>query len=98
MKVRVGQAAGRTTYLLWCPACEDTALINDGWGFNGDAEKPTFTPSLLTRFNIGGQDRVCHSFVTDGMWNYLGDCTHDKAGQSVPMVDLPEWAITDSTP
>lgn len=29
---------------------------------------------------------VCHSFVTDGRIQYLGDCTHELAGQTV---DLP---------
>jgi hypothetical protein len=31
---------------------------------------------------------VCHSFVTDGRIQFLGDCTHALAGQTV---DLPEW-------
>lgn len=95
MKVRVASRPGRTTYSLWCPACDDLVLINDTWGWNGDAERPTFTPSLLTRFNMAGREQVCHSFVTNGVWNYLGDCTHDKAGQSVPVVDLPEWALAE---
>lgn len=29
----------------------------------------------------------CHSFVTDGRIQFLGDCTHSLAGQ---MVDLPD--------
>jgi hypothetical protein len=31
---------------------------------------------------------VCHSFVTDGRIQFLGDCTHALAGQTV---DIPEW-------
>lgn len=31
---------------------------------------------------------VCHSFVTDGQIQFLSDCTHGLAGQTVP---LPEW-------
>lgn len=31
---------------------------------------------------------VCHSFVRDGMIQYLGDCTHDLAGQTVPLQDF----------
>lgn len=31
---------------------------------------------------------VCHSFVTDGRIQYLGDCTHALVGTTV---DLPEW-------
>lgn len=31
---------------------------------------------------------VCHSFVTDGRIQFLSDCTHHLAGQTV---DLPDW-------
>lgn len=31
----------------------------------------------------------CHSFVVDGQMQFLGDCTHALANQTVP---LPEWA------
>lgn len=31
---------------------------------------------------------VCHSFVTDGRIQFLTDCTHALAGQTV---DLPPW-------
>jgi len=31
---------------------------------------------------------VCHSFVTDGRIQFLGDCSHHLAGQTV---DLPAW-------
>ena len=35
-----------------------------------------------------GETCTCHSFVTDGRIQFLGDCTHILAGQTV---DLPEW-------
>jgi hypothetical protein len=31
---------------------------------------------------------VCHSFVADGRIQFLGDCTHALAGQTV---EIPEW-------
>lgn len=31
----------------------------------------------------------CHSFITDGKIEYLGDCTHRFAGQIVKMEDIP---------
>lgn len=46
-------ASGQTVgYHFWCPGCEDThpyQVIPStmAWQFNGDLEKPTFTPSLL---------------------------------------------------
>lgn len=53
------------------------------WSFNGDFDRPTFQPSILSR---GGTD-VCHSFVADGRIQFLSDCTHVLAGHTV---DLPE--------
>lgn len=85
---------GKTSYWLWCPACDDPVRIDDTWGWNGDLARPTFTPSILTRFTMRGCEHVCHSFLTDGIWHFLGDCTHDKAGQDVPMVDLPAWVAS----
>lgn len=31
---------------------------------------------------------VCHSFVTDGQIQFLSDCTHELAGQTVPLPDF----------
>jgi hypothetical protein len=36
----------------------------------------------------GAPPAVCHSFVTDGRIQLLGDCTHSMASQTV---DLPPW-------
>ena len=106
---------------FWCPGCKETHRIRIGgerpgpvWGYNGNPEKPTFTPSILVRTGHHvpgwqGEDcwctstdkdgeawgfdcAVCHTFVTDGMIQFLGDCTHPLAGQTVPLPPLPERA------
>lgn len=42
-----GEVAG---YSFYCPGCEETHFYQTPrWSFNGDEEKPTFTPSLLIR-------------------------------------------------
>lgn len=108
--------------MFWCPGCKHAHQIKTGngpgprWGWNGNAEKPTFTPSVLVTgrdFTEKGEaeyeawidagsprleggklhqfesaDTVCHTFVTDGRIQFLGDCTHALAGQTV---DLPPW-------
>lgn len=83
---------GGTVARMWCPGCEDHHMVRldaaTGWTWNGDMERPTFTPSILV--NGGSQDRRCHSFVTDGAWQFLTDSTHPLAGQTVPMVPIPE--------
>ena len=53
------------------------------WGWNGSMEKPTFTPSVLSQETIR-----CHSFVKNGRIQFLTDCEHELAGQTV---ELPEW-------
>lgn len=56
------------------------------WNFNGNLEKPTFTPSLLYSWGKpDGVKHVCHLYVTDGQIKYLGDCTHDFRNQTIEM-------------
>ena len=99
-------------YFIYCPGCKGMHAIHvEGpvvWAFNGDIEKPTFSPSLLLRsghhihnhtgecwctyekrFNKKSPFNcvVCHSFITDGKIQFLSDCTHELAGQTV---DLPD--------
>jgi hypothetical protein len=33
----------------------------------------------------------CHSFVRNGHIEFLSDCTHELAGQTVALPELPEW-------
>lgn len=79
-----------------CPGCEMLHGVNvnrskpgPGWDWNGDVDKPTFSPSILVTYWWGEQreDRRCHSFVRAGRIEFLSDCTHALAGQTV---DLPE--------
>ena len=66
------------------------------WQFNGDLDQPTLAPSILSRFDWGPkrEARVCHSFVRAGRIEFLSDCTHALAGQTV---DLPEIAAAVDT-
>ena len=58
------------------------------WGFNGNEEKPTFTPSLL--YNKPGHAvKLCHLFVTDGMIQFCSDSQHDLAGKTVELPVIP---------
>lgn len=33
---------------FWCPGCKTAHGVNAGWTFDGNYEKPTFSPSVLT--------------------------------------------------
>lgn len=74
-----------------CPGCghgHSFRVTGDSsrpqWAFNGDVEKPTFTPSLLYE----DPATRCHSNVTDGKITFHGDCHHAMKGQTV---ELPDW-------
>jgi Family of unknown function (DUF6527) len=85
-------------YQHWCPGCQTKHFIPiPRWGFNGNLEQPTFTPSVKlsrSRYKDGkeipGTDHsYCHYVLTDGIINFQGDCDHSLAGQSVPLPDIP---------
>ncbi len=73
---------------------------NVRWHFNKNMEKPTFSPSLLHKgftydkdengevIQSSVRDMICHVFITDGNIQYLNDCTHELAGQTVEMKHL----------
>ncbi len=101
---RIGGTGPRGGVLIGfhCPGCgyghpfEIEAPNGAGWTWNGSLERPTFQPSLLVygggstpEFPLRESETPrCHSFVTDGRIQFLADCTHALAGQTV---DLPDW-------
>lgn len=75
---------------FWCPACDTAHVVSigpGGWTWDGDAEAPTFSPSIRVKSHDGC---VCHSFVRAGRFEYCSDCTHAMAGSSAPIAPWPE--------
>ncbi|WP_313337454.1 DUF6527 family protein [Sphingobium yanoikuyae] len=87
--------------LFFCPGCRAVhgVKVGDGpgqrWGYNGNPDAPTFTPSVLVttgravdpnfKPEPGDPPEVCHSFVTDGKIQFLADSTHALAGQTIAL-------------
>jgi len=71
-----------------CPGCREPHIVvvpphPNAWDWNGDVQSPTLSPSILVQ---GGENDVrCHSFVRGGVIEFLLDCSHDLAGQSVQL-------------
>lgn len=84
---------------MWCPGCDDAHAIRDGlWEWDGNVDQPTISPSILVTLEFGAPgltDRRCHSFVRNGQWQFLADCTHALSGQTVPMVPFPQDRFRD---
>ncbi|MCB5201732.1 ammonia monooxygenase [Neorhizobium sp. T786] len=99
--------------MFWCPGCDGAHQVGVGdgpgprWGYNGNPDTPTFTPSILVtgikpltdddaeRLLMGDvsipdepEKTICHSFVKDGRIQFLSDCSHGLAGQTV---DIPDF-------
>jgi hypothetical protein len=79
-----------------CPGCgyshsfRVNAKDSPNWTWNGSMERPTFSPSLLV--NKSTAEQRCHSYVKDGRIEFLGDCHHSLAGQTV---ELEDWIEDD---
>lgn len=73
-----------------CPGCKERHHIQVGaedgpnWSWNGSYDKPTFVPSVhLKTSNV-----TCHSFISYGKIQFLGDCTHELANKIVELEDI----------
>lgn len=83
---------------FYCPGCKENHRIsvnskneNTGskWSFNADYLRPTFHPSINVR--ASKPLKRCHSFVRDGYIQFLGDCFHDLAGQTIELPNINEF-------
>ncbi len=62
------------------------------WTFNGDLDSPTLSPSVLTwatNPSTGADIFRCHSFVTNGKIQFLGDCSHELKNQTIELPEIP---------
>lgn len=81
-------------YEIYCPGCKGNHMYKvagDGWKFNGNMDKPTFTPSFLsheTEANLR-----CHFFVTDGVIIFCNDSQHRLANKRVDLPDYKDGVI-----
>lgn len=87
------QHIGNGEYRIYCQGCRHHHIINTTsvnssnaiWKFNGDLDRPTFTPSIhIKAENIS----ICHFKVADGIITYQDDCEHDLRGQTKLLTDI----------
>jgi hypothetical protein len=75
----------------WKKDLTKASLDGPVWSFNGNVDRPTFSPSLVVHEAKWDDGTIahhrCHSFIRDGQIQYLSDCGHSMAGRTL---DLPE--------
>lgn len=97
---------GHYGYTFFCPGCSDSHTIptkphERGWDFDGNDAAPTFAPSILIDETKAGPNASlvppgtvlnprCHSFVRGGKIQFLSDCGHGLAGQTVPLPEIAD--------
>ncbi len=85
--------------IFYCPGCKSLQRLTKSWTFNGNFEKPTITPSILTK-GYNAEEKIsytCHSFVTDGKIKFLSDCTHKLKDQTVDLPDIEQYIDHEDT-
>lgn len=61
------------------------------WTWNGSVDLPTLKPSVLTRGGDADNEIICHSWINDGKVQFLNDCNHDLAGQTLDLLEVEEF-------
>lgn len=90
----VDDSGNTVGWVFHCPGCEHGHIYyvsgNLTWSFNGDVDRPTFTPSLLNTCpnHPDPKQRRCHLFLTDGRLNFCNDCSHDYSGKTFDLPDI----------
>jgi hypothetical protein len=70
----------------------NTTNKSPSWDWDGNLEAPTLNPSILSG---RGTDKICHSFLKCGVFQFLTDSTHPLTGQHIPIPDLPDWVVKE---
>ena len=89
-------------WMINCPYCGWHVIPNKrNWKFNGNYEKPTFTPSIDETSNPPGHKdyrpdvptRRCHFTITDGKMTLHKNCTHGLKSTTVDMKPFEQSKI-----
>jgi hypothetical protein len=97
--VKIDDSQGEA-YTFYCPGCSMTHIIpvkytpdhsmkkgraKPTWCFNGDMDKPTFSPNFRIEWKGAEPPQMCNVIIRDGVLIYLVDSTHKLSGSRVPM-------------
>ncbi len=79
------------TGLLTLPVIRSGTREGTGcWTWNGSTDAPTLRPSVLTQYDGADLSWRCHSWINDGVAQFLADCSHDLMNTSVPLLEVDE--------
>ena len=89
-KGRDGKPSGKWFFVFTCPACKESHSFElPRWSFDGNFDRPTFSPSLVTQKKAA--KKVCHLYLQEGQITYLSDSTHGQGGKVFSLPDMEDW-------
>lgn len=56
------------------------------WTWNGSTDAPTLRPSVLNQ----RQGHRCHTWINDGKAQFLEDTSHEYAGKTLDLLEVPD--------
>lgn len=59
---------------FWCPGCESMHVVDSGWTFDGNYDRPTFSPSILVT-----SGHYCQNWHAQDCW-----CTFNEKHPDAP--------------
>ena len=75
---------GRKNGTPWTSSKEDLVVSRNSDEVIFDEEHDL----IMSGVRVEPRPFTCHSFVTDGKIQYLNDCTHEYAGQTIELEDI----------
>lgn len=112
------KSLGNGLVQFYCPGCEELHTIciegPNAWGFDGNYEAPTVTPSVLVtsghyvsthkpgdncwcdfESRTGRKSKFsckrCHTFIKNGVIEFLSDCSHALANQTISLPNISDY-------
>lgn len=64
-------------WLFMCPGCREVHVVGPSWQFNGNCDRPTFSPSILVQG---------HAVERDDAGKWTGGWLRDPAGNLVQSI------------
>lgn len=93
-KVKLETHDGITYCIYDCPCGDKQWIPITGeepiWQFNNDVNNPTLSPSIRTTWGPkeNPTKHLCHVFMKEGKIQFLTDCTHEYAGQTIELSEI----------
>jgi hypothetical protein len=88
LTIRVPGPSGRMTLPVQISGTRGGTM---SWSWNGDTEKPTLRPGVLTAghgHRSSDNNWRCHTWIKDGKAEFLGDFSREYVGHTLDLVDF----------